>query len=323
MSVNDAARTDDLRELVLSVPALLGCHPTRSLIVVGCSPAASAPVVLRADLFDDERLSAAVYALVDAAARAKLDHAHVVIVEDVGADIDRPPRPHVIKGMRALFAGHGINLWRALWASSTQPGGLVLSYDDHLYRAVLPAAPEAPPVVAAHADTAALLAGADPVAVRRRDALLNQLVTLPNKRSFADMLALVEHAVRAPDEIADDHRFVALAEALSDHGVRDACLAFTAGEHAEHAERLWHRLVRGLPAPERAEPAVLLAIFAYLRDDRALAHLAASAATQAVEQHQLARWVLDVIHLGVPADQLRAVCHQAADEARRQYGQSR
>lgn len=311
MSTNDVARLDDLRALVLSLPPLLGCHPTRSLVIVGCSPAAPAPVVLRADLLDDTAVSAAANALVHAATRARVDHAHVVIVEDVGADVDRPPRPHVIKGMRALFASHGINLWRAVWASSTRPGGVVLSYDDHAYRAVLPGLP------ATRAGAAGLLTPPDPLAVRRRHALLNQLVTLPTARTFADLLALVEHAVRSPERITDDHQIVALAEALSDYGVRDACLVFTTDDHVERAECLWLALVQGLPAPERAEPAVLLAVSAFLRDDRELAHAAASVAAHAVECHQLAGLVLDAIHFNLPVDMVRAAVLNGAREARR------
>ncbi|WP_211269327.1 DUF4192 family protein [Saccharothrix syringae] len=63
----------------------------------------------------------------------------------------------------------------------------------------------------------------------------------------------------------------ALAVALSDYTVRDACISTTAGDHAQAAERLWIEPTRQCAAPQRMEPAVLPAIPAHPRRNGVLA----------------------------------------------------
>ena len=64
-----------------------------------------------------------------------------------------------------------------------------------------------------------------------------------------------------------DTEIVALARALAVPEVRDASLGFAAGARSRQAEHLWLELTRSCPAPERAEPACLLAFYAYQRGD--------------------------------------------------------
>src|SRR5687767_5683893 len=91
--------------------------------------------------------------------------------------------------------------------------------------------------------------------------------TTQPRRSRFDLLH--EHVLRAGDRTQPltDREIADLAFALINPMVRDACLSFAIGEHADHAEDLWSELVRSSPAPERAEPAALLAAYAFLRGD--------------------------------------------------------
>lgn len=111
-------------------------------------------------------------------------------------------------------------------------------------------------------------------------------------------LALVRSALEriarlGPEENLDlsDDDVVSLALALSLPEVRDPCLATSVPvgtRRAAFAERLWLALVRATPAPERAQPACLLAYSAYVRGEGALAGMALENALEADPGHVLA-----------------------------------
>lgn len=101
-----------------------------------------------------------------------------------------------------------------------------------------------------------------------------------------------------------DEQIAALAVALQDPRVRDRCLGFTTDARATAAERLWTELTRQCPAPQRAEPAVLLAMYAYIRGDGALAVIALDRALDAHPHHTLAGLLLRAVNRGIPPTEL-------------------
>src|SRR5262249_60782180 len=86
---------------------------------------------------------------------------------------------------------------------------------------------------------------------------------------------------------------------------------------AAAAERLWLALVRAPPAPERAEPAALLALTAYLRGDGGLASVALEAALLACPHHSLSGLLRAALDGGMPPELLREIAMDAGDAVRR------
>lgn len=101
-----------------------------------------------------------------------------------------------------------------------------------------------------------------------------------------------------------DEEIAALAVALEDRRVRDWCLHFTADRQAVAAERLWTELTRQCPAPQCAEPAVLLAMFAYVRGEGALAMIALDRALEARPDHALGELLRRAVNQGIPPGEL-------------------
>src|SRR5262249_41157641 len=106
-----------------------------------------------------------------------------------------------------------------------------------------------------------------------------------------------------------------VASALCDHRVRDACLPWCSGPGAAAAERLWLALVRATPAPERAEPAALLALTGYLRRDGAPASVALEAALDACPHHSLSGLLRAALDGGLSPELLREVARDASRDA--------
>ncbi|SDC46363.1 DUF4192 domain-containing protein [Actinokineospora iranica] len=121
---------------------------------------------------------------------------------------------------------------------------------------------------------------------------------------------LTDPAATDPD--LDDDQLAALAVALSHHDIRDACLAIVLSDRARAADRLWTRLVRAIPAPERAEPACLLAVSAYLRGNGALAGMALDIAADADPGHTLAALLRASMDHAIPPAELRHIITHTA-----------
>ncbi len=175
---------------------------------------------------------------------------------------------------------------------------------------------------------AELLAGEDPAALQRRAELLDVAdADHPmSSRLVAQRLAQLrqlQRAAAAEDLTLSDSIVAEVASALCDHRVRDACLPWCSGPGAVAAERLWLALVRATPAPERAEPAALLALTAYLRGDGALAGVALDAALQACPEHSLSGLLRAALDGGLPPELLRGVAADAAAALQRPSRKSR
>ncbi|MFT7837741.1 DUF4192 domain-containing protein [Saccharothrix sp. BKS2] len=135
--------------------------------------------------------------------------------------------------------------------------------------------------------------------------------TPSRRRSRFDLVH--EHVLRVEDRTAPltDAEVAALAFALTDPMVRDACLSFATGEHAHAAEALWTQLVKAAPTPERAEPAALLAVFAYLRHDIPLATAATAYAHNAHPGHRLSELIGQAIATELEPEHLLRMAHDS------------
>jgi hypothetical protein len=324
-------RLSNPSELIAAVPHLLGFHPRDSVVLLTLN-GRKLGLTLRADLVVPDQAHQLAEQLLRPITRAQPSGiALVVIGGDLNVDDDLPHRALVTALAHALD-GAGLSVMLTVWTTETKRGAPWRCYDDSL-RAGTVADPATSPLavatVAAGAVTfssrqemAELLATHDPEALQRRAELLDAAdADYPPsarmvKQRFAQLRQL--HRAAATGEVVLSDGVVAeVASALCDHRVRDACLPWCSDSGAVAAERLWLALVRATPAPERAEPAALLALTAYLRGDGALAGVALDAAQQACPHHSLSALLRAALDGGLPPELLRGVARDAAAALRR------
>lgn len=237
------------------------------------------------------------------------------------------PHQALVAALDDVLTGAGLPLVHAAWTTEIVHGAPWRCYDDPLCAGAV-ANPTTSPLAAATVAAGAvtfrnreemteLLATDDPAVLKRRATLLEAAddehpLTI---RLVAQRLALLKKLHRAAatgDLVLSDSLVAETGSALCDHRVRDACLPWCTGPDAAAAERLWLALVRATPAPERAEPAALLALTAYLRGDGALAGVALDAALQACPHHSLSSLLRAALDGGLPPELLRSVAADAA-----------
>ncbi|MGH4011371.1 MAG: DUF4192 domain-containing protein [Pseudonocardiaceae bacterium] len=319
-------RLSDPAELIAAVPHLLGFHPRDSVVLLALH-GKRLGLTLRADLVDNVQAPLLAEQLLAPISRQQPTGVALVVVGgDLTADGD-PPHRALVDVLDDVLTSAGLPLVHAAWTAQISGGAPWRCYDDPLCAGTVsdPAAsPLAAATVAAGAVTfrsreemAALLDGEDPTALQRRAALLDAadadhpMSSGLIARRFARLEEL-HRAATAGDLVLSDNTIAEMASALCDHRVRDACLPWCSGPDAVAAERLWLALVRATPAPERAEPAALLALVAYLRGDGALAGVALDAALQACPQHSLSGLLRAALDGGLPPEVLRTVAADAA-----------
>lgn len=342
MSCDLSITLSELDELVSAIPHLLGFYPTDSLVAVslGNGGTKSVHATLRVDLpsaSEREEIVAQMTRMLLA------NESTGVVLVVVGGCADEnalvPPHCDLIDECSVQLARAEIPVFRRLWASSTAAGSTWQCYDDAECTGAVPKSDDSPIALARVAtgsllyrsreDLAATLSPDDESLLARRADLL----AAANERDQADetgtaasrrRLHLVEDAINnAADGVfpQTDNDIVALVVALSDHTVRDACVAFDSPAKRVAAEHLWTALVRNAPAPERAEPACLLAFASYQRGDGVLAGIAVEQAIEADPSHRLSELVRTALWLGFAPDQLRAAATRAAVHSRGLLGE--
>jgi hypothetical protein len=132
--------------------------------------------------------------------------------------------------------------------------------------------------------------------------------------TWAELSAAIDAAADTVPELADE-QIARFAQALCDPLIRDNCLVLLLSDRADAAERLWTVLIRAVPAPERASPAILLAIHAYLRGEGVLANMAVEAALDADPEHDLACLVREALDRGLPPTVLRTMIEESVASA--------
>lgn len=325
----DRIRLSDPAELIAALPHLLGFHPHDSIVLLALH-GTTLGLTLRADLVDTEHAALLAEQLLLLVARQRPTGVALVVVGGGTPTADSsPPHRPLVDSVTAALAEAGLPLVHALWATATAGGAQWCCFDDPLCGGSVPdpaTTPLAAATVAAGAVTfnnreelAELLSGEDPAALHRRATLLRDadaehpMSPELRARRFSRIVELHRDAAAGRLELTDI-AVVEVASALCDFRVRDACLSWCTGPDAAAAERLWLALVRATPAPERAEPAALLALAAYLRGDGALAGLALDTALQAHPDHSFSGLLRQALSGGIPPDVIRMIATDAVDD---------
>lgn len=319
-------RLSDPSELIAAVPYLLGFHPHDSVVLLALH-GNRLGLTLRADLVSGDQVRPLAEQLLVPIARQRPTGVALVVI---GGDLTPeggPPHRAVVDALDEVLTGAGLSVVHAAWTAQIVSGAPWRCYGDPLCAGAVAdptTSPLAAATVAAGAVTfrsreemAELLAAEDSSALRRRAMLLAAAdAEHPmSARLVGQRLAQLKQlhqAARAGDLTLSDSTVAEVASALCDHRVRDACLPWCSGPGAAAAERLWLALVRATPAPERAEPAALLALAAYIRGDGALAGVALDAALRACPEHSLSELLRAALDTGLPPELLRSIAADAA-----------
>ncbi|MCT2584017.1 DUF4192 domain-containing protein [Actinophytocola gossypii] len=322
-------RLDELGELIAGIPGLLGFHPTDSLVLVTFSHADGYRIgpTVRIDLPDPADGRDLVHQLCGALDQNDVVATAVVVVG--GGDADPPDLPHreLARILTEELSGLGIRLVHSAWVPLIARDATWWCYEEeectgqvHDPRtstlAVLQTI-DGSVTYPSRADMAALLAPDHEDRVAHRADLLAALADSdPHPDDLtADVLAAVEATTSRASPAIDDERLVRLGAALCHAQVRDTCLALSITEWALPAERLWLVLTRSMPVPERAEPAFLLALCAYLRGAAVLAGMALEVAMDADPDHRLAPLLREALDRGTPPDVLRTMLGKSIERA--------
>jgi hypothetical protein len=312
-------------DLIAALPAMLGFYPEQSLVAVHLR---HHRVVLTAR-YNLDQLTGTTHPHILTAHTAYVptDTIHLTLIAnpdphpdaDTGADADAGPGgllPYAptVAAAEQHYRDAGIRTAHAVWTPAVQAGGPWRCYQHPTCHGTIPD-PRSTPLAAAttlagqliHPNRQAIadqLTPDPPQDLSRRAALI---ATRPTPDA-AQAIRTIQHAIQQathgvlPDT---DEQIADLAAALNHPHARDTSAALTAGPHTHAAEHLWTALTRSTPPPQRAEPAALLAIAAYLRGNTALATLALHAATHAQPHHTLSTLLHLAITTGLPPDQLR------------------
>ncbi len=335
------ARLDEPGDLIAAIPAMLGFQPERSLVLAvlcaapGAANSALIDLVVRFDLRHPATEPPGAGTTVAAAAARVCARPGVVGVLAVLVDDELPEpgtavahRVPVLQELERRLASHAVpirGVWavRAIvagqpWWSLTVPARRGRIADPVASTVTLGRVLDGRPIHSSREELTALIAVEDALrdrvaeeldeartrakdryaAAARRDdpagflrgELMTVLWLITNTESGAEL---------SPRELAD------IAVALRDRAVRDAMFALAETGHAEASESLWGRLTRALDGADRAETAMLLGYFAYVRGDGPLAGIALDAALEADPRHSMANLLHTALEAGMRPRRLR------------------
>ncbi|TLW92227.1 DUF4192 domain-containing protein [Saccharomonospora piscinae] len=342
---DDTGSTVDLRdpgELLAALPHLLGFEPVESLILIGHRGEGGKRIgnVVRADLPEPGGEVALAQRLLDPVAQDSVAvTAAVVGRRRPGASV--PPSGSAVAAVGEVFARCGLPLVHALWAPEIRAGAPWRCYEDACCSGHLPdpqgtvmAAITTHAGLVTHASRAAMARQLDPVdpeVLTRRTALLRRRAAhgrQDDEAAFRRGRAAIRTALARTRDgtfTVSDTEVVELAAALAVPSVRDACLATAlpaGGALALVAERLWLRLTRHTPAPERAQPATLLAYSAYVRGEGAFAGMALEVARESDPEHLLAQLLSQALDHGLPPETIAGLARTCDVEPIWEHGEA-
>ncbi|WP_280420429.1 DUF4192 domain-containing protein [Nocardia carnea] len=343
------ARLDDPGDLIAAIPAMLGFRPERSLVLAVLCAAPDAPdsavidLVVRFDLrppaggrpFDDGTVAAAASRV---CARPGVVGVLVVLVDEGLPDPAGPslqPIPvlaaleHRLAAaavpVRAVWAAHSICEGHPWW-SVTDPGRRGLIADPVASRVTLNRVLDGRPIRRCRDELTALIAP-DPALCAQVSAELGAAQARAKDRyaaaarredpigflrgELATMLWLISNTESGAD--LDARELADIAVALRDRELRDCMFALAATMHAEAAEQVWSRLARALEGADRAETAMLLGYFAYVRGDGPFAGIALDAALDADPHHSMATLLHTALEAGMRPERLRDLARCGRD----------
>ncbi|MGM1060607.1 DUF4192 domain-containing protein [Saccharothrix sp. Mg75] len=326
LDLSTPAKLSEPGELIAASPHLIGYYPSDALLI-NIIVDDLIELTMCAELPDDSLSDS----LVDQIATVVARHPGAAVIGVVvgGGEPEGLllPRTALVTRLRRTITEYDTSL-HMFWTTAVTAGAQWRDYDNPFHTGALPdpktsllavkAAAQGLHVFDSRDDRLAVVRPDPQNALARRANMIDLLPDQDRWRSARDSYRLVMHQVRRTGERSEalsDQDVAVLAVALSDPMVRDACIATAAGEHAHAAEQLWTELTRACPTPECAEPAVLLALSAYLRGDGGLAALALDRAETAVPGHRLAALLGTALDNQIPPDSLRPIVDHAAETA--------
>jgi hypothetical protein len=322
---------DDMGELIAGIPSMIGFPPQDSLVLMTfhIGERIQLGATMRMDLPDREHAPDLVAQL---CLTAVANEAEVAVPVLVGGSADPPELPYrwlmdlVVEELDDV----DIPIVHAIWVPAVEFGETWWCYVDEECTGQV-RDPQSSALAALHAYAglvryASRAEMASHLAPDREDRMAHvaqllaaqagQRADTSAAEKWAEVSAAIDTTGDAVPELADE-QVARLAEALSDPLVRDNCLALPLTDRADAAERLWTALIRAVPAPERASPAILLAIHAYLRGEGVLANMAVEAALDADPDLDLARLVREALDRGLPPTVLRSMIEESVSSAER------
>ncbi|MEJ2890712.1 DUF4192 domain-containing protein [Actinomycetospora aeridis] len=343
-SASLSLRLHDPGELVAAVPHLLGFRPVASLVLVavhddGAGPGRRLGVVARADLPPPEHVAAVVAGCAGRITATGPQEVAAIVVEEAdgpdGADgPDEPPRQDVADAVREAFAAHDVPVPTRLWVPRIVADVSWRCYPPCDCRGRVGATDDSP--------MAAAVAWLGQVTYGSRAELEASLAPGPPRPRLGELLrAELEAAVldrelggpaaarrdlvavaAARDEVAagralTEAEIARVGVALGDPTVRDIAMGWALDPDesvAAAAEQLWTLLVRAVPAPQVADPAVLLACSLLVRGGSALVGIALERAQRADPGHRLTNLVVALLGAGAGPEQVRGIIRDAAAE---------
>lgn len=319
---------DDPGDLIAAIPHLLGYHPRNALVISFVRDGVITRTLCSNTISDVAADTALAEKVLDTLVRHAEGDVIMVLVDAQRQHQDGdPPHAALINVVARRFADLGVDV-AAFWTPGITEGARWSAYHDPSRTGTVPdptCSPAAAAVVAqghrTFADRAELAATLDPAPdkiLRRRETRLLGLAAagpLPTRDAYR---LVADHVARAGErtEALTDVEVAQLAYALSDSEVRDLCLGFAVTDEAAAAERLWTELTRQSPAPERAQPAALLAMSAYVRGEGVLCRVALDQAQAALPDHHLAHLLREALVTGLPPATVRSLSERALDRAR-------
>lgn len=312
---------EDLGELIAGIPSMIGFPPVDSLVLLTGSRADRLQVgtVIRVDL-PEPRGGPDLVSQLCLAVTAN-DVVSVLPVVVGGGTADPPGLPYrwLVELLARELGDVGVVLVHPVWVPAVERGETWWCFENpectgqirDPRSAVLAAMNTAEGHITyeSREAMAANLAPDPEDRVAHRAQLLADRVTAPDQDPL-DQWRMVREAIQSTaTELPElDHdQIVRLAEALRSPLVRDNCIAALLTDLADTADRLWTVLTRAVPAPERAEPACLLAMNAYLRGEGVLANVALETALEADPDHEMATLLRQAIDRCMPPKDFRAM----------------
>jgi hypothetical protein len=325
-------------DLMAAVPAMLGFHPHRSMVLIAVKDGgASVGPTMRHDLVlagehvdrragghtraTPEMLDVIGY-LAGYCATENIPAVMAVFVDD---RLDRTVRtPHLLDvealviELDATLASFGVQLSEALAASEIADAADWWSLRGPQRHGLI-SDPSASPMTVARVldgysvrrsrcELAETVAPGPDATVRAVAAEISRLRRGGGRSRGDELTSVLSYVARGPyDTELDPTDIARIALAIGHVQVRDALLALTLGDDAGFVEEFWATMSRVLPKCERAIAATLLAFSAYVRGDGPMARIAIDAALEADETHSLARLLDRSLSAGAGPDLVREV----------------
>ncbi|UVS77934.1 DUF4192 domain-containing protein [Actinokineospora sp. UTMC 2448] len=336
---------DDGGELVAAIPHLLGFHPTDSLVLITMVDAGIG-AILRIDLPPQRYRAQVADHLAALSASHGAERAVAVVVGGSGSPPDLLPHRPLVSELRRAFRKVEIPVDHIVWVPEIERGLQWCCYNHRSCAGTVPDPDTSALGVgmlvrgavkyASREALAATLTPDPPEVLERRELLIDaRSGSLPDKSvvdkaldvfeiepdedpiAHYDDIVLDMYHVHAPPATdlpqLDEDTLVDLATALYDTETRGHCQLIAVTPRAAAGERLWTYLTRALPAPDRAEPACLLAVSAYLRGNGSLARVALDVALQACPGHTLAGLLTAALDGAMTPLELRNILLKAGD----------